>query len=293
MDIPDRKCTVVVGVDGSDESRLALEWATDPEKQLGTVCVSTAYSIGPTFDGLGPPPQPIDLEIFRKVAERRAAAVIEAVDPGLLSSHVVAADYAGQMLVEASMTADLLVVGCRGRGGLASALLGSTGSHCVKHAQSAVAIVPSSAGVRGPLRRLVVGIDGSPNSKRALRWALDRVAKDGTVVAASTFASLAYSYSAGRSVESDLHRSTTEEVRQIVASVASHDEAEQLVEIVVVPGDPRSELPKVAQGADALVLGARGTRGVAYLLLGSVATALTHQPSLVTVVLPDVARELG
>lgn len=278
---------IVVGVDGSTDSQTALEWAADPEKGLGNIEIVTAYSVGPMFDGLGLAPPAYQPEIFREAAEQRAQTVIRAVDPALLENHRVAPTYAGRMLVEASADAELIVVGCRGRGALTSALLGSIGSFCVKHAMSPVAIVPEGVRTIGALRRVVVGVDGSDTSKRAVRWALDHVAASGTVVATSTFPTMSYAFSAADSTESDLFLETTEMTREAVQAVATAEEMDR-VEVVVVAGDPRLELRKVAEGADALVLGARGTRGVTYLLLGSVATALAHQPILPTVVLPDL-----
>jgi nucleotide-binding universal stress UspA family protein len=49
------------------------------------------------------------------------------------------------VLIEQAQAADLLVVGHRGRGGLASALLGSVGLHCVLHAACPVIIVRPAA----------------------------------------------------------------------------------------------------------------------------------------------------
>jgi nucleotide-binding universal stress UspA family protein len=52
-------------------------------------------------------------------------------------------------------------------------------------------------------------------------------------------------------------------------------------------GDPRGVLRRLGEEADLLVLGARGHRGVAHLLLGSVTTGLVHQPLITTIVIPS------
>jgi nucleotide-binding universal stress UspA family protein len=62
---------------------------------------------------------------------------------------LAAAGSAGEVLVRAARTADLLVVGSRGRGALSSAVLGSTGLHCVLHARCPVTVV-HPAGDREP-----------------------------------------------------------------------------------------------------------------------------------------------
>jgi len=59
------------------------------------------------------------------------------------------------------------------------------------------------------------------------------------------------------------------------------------VEVEVVLGDPRMVLRDMAADADLLVVGARGHRGAAYLLLGSVTTSLSHHPTVPTVVVPS------
>jgi len=56
------------------------------------------------------------------------------------------------------------------------------------------------------------------------------------------------------------------------------------VETMALRGDPRSLLRAASADADMLVVGAQGHQGVAHLLLGSVSTALVHQPVVPTVV---------
>lgn len=68
--------------------------------------------------------------------------------PGLAAVPVELQEAVGrpaQVLVEQSRGAGLLVVGHRGRGGFASALLGSVGLQCVLHAECPVAVVRPSA----------------------------------------------------------------------------------------------------------------------------------------------------
>ncbi len=57
-------------------------------------------------------------------------------------------------------------------------------------------------------------------------------------------------------------------------------------DIRVEMGDARNILRDASRGSDMLVVGARGHRGVAHLLLGSVATGLVHQPIVPTIVVP-------
>jgi nucleotide-binding universal stress UspA family protein len=61
-----------------------------------------------------------------------------------------------------------------------------------------------------------------------------------------------------------------------------------VVETHIGQGDPRIVLRDLAATADLLVIGARGHRGVSYLLLGSTTTSLLHHPLSPTVVVPFV-----
>ena len=178
------------------------------------------------------------------------------------------------------------MVGSRGRSALAETLLGSVGSYCVKHSTVPVAVVTNDTPTGRPLSRVAVGVDGSESSRAALRWAIDHVDPDGTVVAVGAFDPAAYAVE-GHVPPIDLLRKQTEKaLEDSVAAVDGNREGGPRIDLEVRLGDPRSELGSAGEDADLLVVGARGHRRVSYLLVGSVATSLLHHPTCATVVVP-------
>ena len=71
-----------------------------------------------------------------------------------------------------------------------------------------------------------------------------------------------------------------------VAAILTDFPAHPAVELLVVPGDPRAGLRAASSDADLLVVGSRGHGALDHLLLGSVATALAHHPTVPTIVVP-------
>lgn len=138
---------IVVGVDGSGNSRVALEWAVSEAKLRGArVEAIMVLPPSPVFSGLLMPPY-ADLE-------RSANAALDAVmaELGLSSegeprvnAHVEAGPVA-PVLLAAAKDADLLVVGARGYGEFAGMLVGSVSLHCVTHARCPVVVVRTSRG---------------------------------------------------------------------------------------------------------------------------------------------------
>lgn len=131
-----RQRRIVVGVDGSAASKAALDWAIRQGARTGAVVeVVTAYYWFP---------MPIEDIDFKGLATRMAEdAIFEAPDPGLpvkIVSKVVHGSPA-KVLLEESAAAELLVVGSRGHGAVAEALLGSVTHHCVHHATCPVVVV--------------------------------------------------------------------------------------------------------------------------------------------------------
>jgi nucleotide-binding universal stress UspA family protein len=138
--------------------------------------------------------------------------------------------------------------------------------------------------------RIVVGIDGSPSSERALRWAVDRAAVTGQVVEAviawnSPLSSgLPVNYGAAQIGAVDWEGNARLVLRESLGQVLSDEEAAQ-VRTRVVEGHPARVLLDAAAGADQVVVGSRGHGGFAGMLLGSVSQHLiAHAPCPVTVI---------
>ena len=139
---------IVVGVDGSDESKEALRWALE-EARLRDATVRAVYAwrdpyvLAPGF-GL---PEDFEFDALRERAVETLDAVVAEVAGK--TSHVpvegvVAEGPAGSVLVQAAEGAELLVVGSRGHGGFVGLLLGSVSQQCVTHAPCPVLVVRGS-----------------------------------------------------------------------------------------------------------------------------------------------------
>ena len=137
---------IVVGVDESDASRLALIYAVEEAvcRQAPLRVVTVFESAGRFGDRYSVPIPVSDEEIARReevVTRKIVDEVLGATESPPEVRIVVTAGTTGPALVEESRTAALLVVGHRGRGELASVLLGSVGLYCVLHAHSPVLVV--------------------------------------------------------------------------------------------------------------------------------------------------------
>lgn len=130
---------VVVGVDGSTDSDAAVRWAQDYARATDArvqLVISwhwpTSYGVPMAWDGYDP------AEDARNVVEKAAATLQLPADKVHTS---VQQGAAGEVLVNESKNAGLLVVGSRGHGTLTGALLGSVSAYCAHHSRCPVVIV--------------------------------------------------------------------------------------------------------------------------------------------------------
>ncbi|MGO4188177.1 universal stress protein [Pseudarthrobacter sp. TAF60_1] len=135
---------VVVGVDGSEQARVAVLEAADQAERLGaTLRVICAV---PQFSGsLAWVPAPMDRQaLFEDIREQLEAgkAWLKSHYPNLPVESEVRDGSAVDVLVEASRHAELVVVGTRGRGGFTGMLLGSTSDGVLHHTKGPVMVVP-------------------------------------------------------------------------------------------------------------------------------------------------------
>jgi nucleotide-binding universal stress UspA family protein len=140
---------VVVGVDGSKGAQRALEWALSEARLRGAdlrvvhahrVPVLPTYVQGRAGGYAGPSPEQLRAAAKQVIEEALGAAGDTA---GVSVERVpVVGGQAATTLIDASLGADLLVVGSRGLGGFTGLLLGSVSQQCVAHAHCPVVVVP-------------------------------------------------------------------------------------------------------------------------------------------------------
>lgn len=138
---------IVVGVDGSPNSRAALAWAVEEAGQRNATVEVVMTWQEPYIGGGMVPPVPLDLEMLEKSHREELDSIVNAVDTAGLSGSVertLVRGPAARELVERSKDAELLVVGSRGHGGFMGVLLGSVSFHVASHASCPVVIVPAS-----------------------------------------------------------------------------------------------------------------------------------------------------
>ena len=140
---------IVAGVDGSPPSIAALRWAVHQAQLSGsTIDAVIAWEFPVAGGSFGwAPTAPFDDTDYSEIAAKSLnAAVAEASPPpGVIVNQIVTAGSAAQVLLNAARDADLLVVGNRGHGGLADALIGSVSVRCLHHATCPVAIIRTPA----------------------------------------------------------------------------------------------------------------------------------------------------
>lgn len=171
-----RPGSVLVGVDGSRGAALALAWAHHHCGQdvplVAVSCWSTPWW-GVSQSGKAKLSASRRSEAAARNSARRSVRQLGLL-PDDESQPVVCTRQgpAGEVLIDLSPGAPMLVVGRTKRGRLARSVLGSTSAHCARNSASPVAIVPSGVDPRAPLAHVAVGVDGSGDGIEALRWTL-------------------------------------------------------------------------------------------------------------------------
>ncbi len=284
-------CRWIVGIDGSDSARHALHWATTHAAgratELHVVTAWQAPLYGP-FPMVGPMTSPYDTDALRAAATRDARRLAQEAEASvdIPVEPIVVHGGASSSLLEAADHGSLLIVGNRGRGGFSRLLLGSTSNQVATHAEIPTVIVRHDAPVTST-DRILVGLDGSPNSLAALHWAVD-FASPGTSIDvvwvwdASPLAVGADQFFFPEAT--DLARQRFEELLDGVSARAA--EASVALRPHFVEGTPRSVLMDCGSKADLVVLGARGHGALGAALLGSVSNWLVHHLQRPTVVVP-------
>jgi nucleotide-binding universal stress UspA family protein len=135
---------IVVGVDGSAGSELALRWAVEQARRTGGTVHAVAAWDYPVNYGVAYLEDRVDWAQDARTALKTAVEhVLSGADWPTIEQHVVQG-HPVRVLLDAAADADLLVVGTRGHGGFAGMLLGSVSQHLSAHSPCPVVVVPPS-----------------------------------------------------------------------------------------------------------------------------------------------------
>jgi len=139
---------------------------------------------------------------------------------------------------------------------------------------------------------IIVGVDGSGHSRRALDWAIHEAAIRHAPLTVLTVQQALRSFWAGPMLypeDADLaehaRKLAQEETDEVLGELAE-DARPPEVTVLGVPGFPAEEILAVAKDADMIVVGSRGAGGFKKLLMGSVTSQVTRHAHIPVVVIP-------
>lgn len=295
------KGSVVVGVDGSGSARAALAWAADHAARTRRPLV-LVHAVAPTgaLTGTWLDQAGIDHAELAAAVEEEVASLLGEAATAATAQHAglvvhplrVDGDARGVLHDLGSAGADVLVVGSRGHGPVASLLLGSVSAGVARHATAPVVVVrghrepgPSSASATSG--GIVVGVDATPASRAAAAFALELAEEHRwPVTAVHCFfdiehAELGHAFVPDDDPSFDDARSAAAET--LAGLAAEHPDVPVRLRLARGPADEM--VVRAATGLDLVVVGAERRGPIGTALFGSVAgSVLEHAPCTVAVV---------
>ena len=281
--------SIVVGVDESPGAAQALRWAADERRWHD--CSLTAVLCWNFLDQHQPEPDvPFDPAYGDDAARRTLDALVERV-LGDEAHHVerrTVNDHAARGLLESAADAYLLVVGARGLSAIRQVIVGSVSRQILHHSTIPVAIVHVHPDEPArDHRRVIVGVDGSDSSQRALAWALEEARRrEAPLTVVHAWSPPYVGGLVAPAFDADTYERAGHAVVDTVLSATDTAGLAFPLERRVVCGPAGPTILDVAADASLIVVGARGRGGFKGLLLGSVSHHVTHHATCPVVVIP-------
>jgi nucleotide-binding universal stress UspA family protein len=272
---------LVVGVDGSDQGRMALRWAAAVGAAAGVPVRAAQSWIHPRSAVLPIAPVPVSAdEMDDQTREAIKAAATDALgSPDAVTASVLRGPPAAALLQTVSPDS-VLVLGSRGLGGFKGLLLGSVSQECVEYASCPVVVVRTDRTL-GDGDVILAGKDGSEGAQRALAWAHELADATGAELRA---------VHAWRATESERPPRTSERLRTRAADAVQGwtQQVADEIDSEEMEGDPRDVLVTAAErfAAALTVVGRRGAGGLRSMRLGSTANHLVRHSATNVAVVP-------
>ncbi|MEU6114247.1 universal stress protein [Streptomyces sp. NPDC047117] len=284
---------LVVGCDGSDSSLEAVEWAAGAAARYDCPLRIVYASRWERYEGhlldLSTEPSAerlMEEQVIGVAAERANRRV-----PGLkVTTHLLPDDPTVALLEEAHH-AKAVVVGHRGRGRLASLLLGSVGLVVAARARCPVVVVRGRPNrVPGVMRKVVLGIGAGRREAAAVAFALrEAAARRCEVEAVHAWRCGIGEMSEHQAPHSECRAEHERQAELLFEEVLAEQPAERQVTVKrrTVEGPAGGTLVAASESADLLVVGARRRQGRAGLQLGPVNHTVLHHAQCPVAVVPE------
>ncbi len=275
---------VVVGVDGSPGSKVAVQWAAR-DAELRNVPLTLVHVVPATAgtwmeSSLVPAWMGGQRERGRQVLDEALEIAGESCRRGPAEINCeMPSGITVPALVDVSKDADLVVVSCLGAGTLRGRHMGSVSSGLVYHAKCPVAVIHEGVQLTADAARapVLLGIDGSPESELATAIAFEEASRREVGLTAlhawsdvglfdSIFSPPGPGWPALKAIEDEM----------LAERLAGWGDRypEVPVSRIVVRDEPARQLVDGSESAQLVVVGSHGRGGFAGMLLGSVSAAV-------------------
>ncbi|WP_328476088.1 universal stress protein [Streptomyces sp. NBC_00377] len=296
--------TVTVGLDGSRESRAAAEWAAR-EARLRDLPLKIVHVWEPVPEPMAQAPL-LGAETHQHWTERvprEAAEGLRLRHPGVEVRTEQVSGRPADALAEAARSAEVLVLGSRGLGGLGGFMVGSVGLSALAHADRPVVLVrapevaadehePDPVGVPSaatPFLPVVLGLDVGHQDETLIEFAFDAARRRGTTLRIVHGWNPPPYYAYGTPANPALHEALAlTDARALAEAVGPWRQKNPDVEVVEESryGSAAVHVVDAAREASLVVVGRRIRRSSLGAHIGHVTHAVLHHCAAPVAVVP-------